>query len=119
MSNLNELLSHLSNGSWDVIAHVFLGIVYLIYVILLYFKDKEVKRWITENRYQIISLEKRLAKVDNIKEKEVSKIDTGLKTTLGYGGYFLYFLLAISYLFISYNVYVEVLHFSHLLKKSQ
>ena len=119
MSELNELLTHLSNGSWDVIAHVFLGIVYLIYVILSYFKDKEVKRWITENRYQIISLEKRLAKVDNIKDKEVIKIDTGLKTTLGFGGYFLYFLLTLCYLFIAYKVYVEVSHFGHLLKKSQ
>jgi hypothetical protein len=113
---LTETLSHLSNSTWDVTAHILLGIVYLIYIIISYFKDKEVKRWIIENRNHIRSLEGRASSKDP--SQEIKEIDTSLKAILGYTGYFLYFIITLCYMFIAYKIYMELGHFKHLLRHS-
>ena len=68
--------------------------LYVCYVILLYFKDKELKKLIINNRNHISYLEKRIDNIDNIKQKNVSEIDLGLKTKLEFAGYLLYFVIS-------------------------
>ena len=111
-----KTLKALSDDYWDISLHIVLAIIYTLYVILSYFKDKEVKKWIINNRSYIINLEQRINNIDKAERIDVSKIDTDLKTTLGFVGYFLYFAITLCYLILGYKMYTEMHHFKKILR---